>query len=80
MDGPGIESWWGQDFPHTSRPALEHTTIGTESFQGVKLPGRGVGHPTSSNAEVKQSVELQIYCPSELCGLLYGDLHLYYYS
>jgi hypothetical protein len=22
LDGPGIESWWGLDFPHLSRPAL----------------------------------------------------------
>ena len=25
LDGPGIESRWGQDFPHLSRPALEPT-------------------------------------------------------
>jgi hypothetical protein len=25
LDGPGIESWWGRDFSHTSRPALGHT-------------------------------------------------------
>ena len=22
LDGPGIEFWWGRDFPHPSRPAL----------------------------------------------------------
>jgi hypothetical protein len=22
LDGPGIESWWGRDFPYLSRPAL----------------------------------------------------------
>jgi len=22
LDGPGIETWWGRDFPHLSRPAL----------------------------------------------------------
>ena len=25
LDGPGIESWWGRDFPHLSRPALKST-------------------------------------------------------
>jgi len=25
LDGPGIESRWGRDFPYISRPALEPT-------------------------------------------------------
>ena len=25
LDGPGIESWWGRDFQHLSRPALGPT-------------------------------------------------------
>ena len=25
LDGPGIESRWGRDFPHVSRPALRPT-------------------------------------------------------
>ena len=25
LDGPGIESWWGPDFLHLSRPALGPT-------------------------------------------------------
>ena len=25
LEGPGIESWWGRDFSHTSRPALGPT-------------------------------------------------------
>jgi len=51
--GPGIELRWGRDFPHPSRPAL-----GTGYLPGVKRPGRGVDHPPSSSAEVKERVEL----------------------
>jgi len=29
LDGPGIESWWGRDFPHQSRPAVEPITYCT---------------------------------------------------
>jgi len=25
LDGPGIESWWGRDFPHPTRPTLGPT-------------------------------------------------------
>jgi hypothetical protein len=41
LNGPGIESQWGQDFPHPSRPALGPTqpTMGTGSFPGVKAAG-----------------------------------------
>jgi len=45
LDGPGIESRWGRDFPQLSRPALgphpASCTINTGSFQGVKS-GRGL--------------------------------------
>jgi hypothetical protein len=34
------------------------------SFPGVKRPGRGVDHPPSSSAEVKERVELYLYSPS----------------
>jgi len=34
-------------------------------FQEVKRPGRGVDHPPSSSAEVKERVELYIYSTSE---------------
>jgi hypothetical protein len=27
LDGPGIESRWGRDFPHLSRPALRPTNL-----------------------------------------------------
>jgi hypothetical protein len=45
LDGPGIKSRWGRDFPHLSRPALgalpASCTMGTGFFRGVKS-GRGV--------------------------------------
>ena len=48
LDCPGIESQWGRDFPHLSRPALGPScTMNTGSFPGVKS-GRGVtltSHP-----------------------------------
>ena len=35
-------------------------TMGTVSFPGVKRPGRGVNHPPTSSAEVKERVELYL--------------------
>jgi hypothetical protein len=68
MDGPGIESRWRRNFPHQSRPALGPTSLLNNgyrlSFPGVRRPGRGVDHPPSSSARVKERVELYIYSPS----------------
>ena len=36
-------------------------TMGTESFPGVKWPGRGIDHQPPSSAEVKERVELYLY-------------------
>jgi hypothetical protein len=36
-------------------------TMRTESFTGSKQPGRGVDHPSPSNPDVKEKVELCIY-------------------
>jgi hypothetical protein len=45
LDDPGIESRWGRDFPHLSRPVLSaypaSCTMGTGSFPGINS-GRGV--------------------------------------
>jgi hypothetical protein len=39
-------------------------TTGAGSLSGVKWPGRGVDHSLPSSAEVKVSVELDLYSPS----------------
>jgi hypothetical protein len=68
LDGPGIESLWGWDFPHPSRPSLGPTQPlynGSQvSFSAVKRPGRGFDHPPPSSAEVKERVNLYLCSPS----------------
>jgi hypothetical protein len=65
LDGLVIESRWGQDFLHPSRPAHPaSSTIGTGSFPGLKRPGRGDDHPPQPSAEVKERVELYLHSPS----------------
>ena len=50
LDGPGIESRWGRDFPHPSRPALgahpASYTMRTGSFPGGKAAGAWRWPPT----------------------------------
>ena len=67
MDDPGIESRWVARFsiPVQTGPGV-HTascTMGTGSFLGVKLPGRGADNPPPSSAEVKERLELYLYYP-----------------
>ena len=62
-----MESRWGRDFPHPSRPALGPTQPPTQWVpglsRGVKRPGRGVDHQPPSSAEVKERVELYFFSP-----------------
>ena len=61
--GPEIEFRWGRDFPHPSRPALGPTQPRTQwvpDFFPRHKAGRGVNHPPSSSAEVKEKVELYL--------------------
>ena len=63
-----IEFRWERDFsaPVQTGPGTHPAslTVSTESFAGVKRPGRGVDHLRTSSAEVKEIVELLLYSPS----------------
>ena len=54
LDGSGIESRWGRDFPHLSRPALGPTRPPVQcvlgSTRGKERPGREAdpSHPSSA--------------------------------
>jgi hypothetical protein len=58
LDGPGIESRWGRDFPHLSRPALgptQPTVQWVPVFPGAKeRPGCAVDLSSPSSAVVME--------------------------
>ena len=64
--------------PVQSDPAAHPTshTPGTESFPGIKRPGRGANHPLRYSAD---GLELQRFSPACLYGKLQGYRYLYYY-
>jgi hypothetical protein len=74
LDGPGIESRWGRDFPHLSRPALRPIQYnGYRVFPGVRC-GRGVTltpHPLlMPRSKIEYSYNSTL--PKGLCGLWKG--------
>ena len=58
LDGPGIESRWGRDFPHLSRPALGPTQTPVKWVPvlslGKERPGRDADPSPPSSAMVKK--------------------------
>jgi hypothetical protein len=79
LDGPGIESQWGRDFSHTSRPALRPTQPPVQWVPGLSrgYGGRGVvvtTHPLPAPKSRKsRAIPLPISGPS---GLLRGTFTL----
>jgi hypothetical protein len=62
LDGPGIESQWGRDFPHLSRPALRPTQSPVQRVRGLSRgtmrPGPDADPSPPSSSEVKNRVQL----------------------
>ena len=58
LDGPGIESQWGRDFPHLSRPALGPTQPPVQWVPGIsggkERPGREADPLSPSSAMVRK--------------------------
>jgi len=58
LDGPEIESQWGGDFPHLSRPTLEPTQPPVQWVPslscGTERPGRDADPSTPSSSVVKK--------------------------
>jgi len=67
LDGPGIESRWGRDFPHLSRPALRPTQPPVQWVPGLSrgkvLPGRDNDPSSPTSAGDKNRVELYLHSP-----------------
>jgi len=67
LDGLGIESWWGRDLLHPSRPALWPTQLPIHwvpAHSRGKADGTWHWPPTPTGARVKEREELYLYSPS----------------
>jgi hypothetical protein len=76
LEGPGIESRWGQDFSHLSRLALGPTQPPVQWVPGLSRGQRWPGHddhPPPSSAKVMKEESYTSTSPLDLCGLLQGE-------
>jgi len=73
LDGPGIESRWGRDFPYLSRPTLGPTQPPVQWVPGLsggkERPGRDADPSPPSSAVGQERVELYLYSPYGPYGL-----------
>jgi len=73
LNGPGIESWWGRDFPHLSILALGPTQPPYNVYRvfpgGKERPGRDADPSPPSSAVGHERVELYLYSPYGPYGL-----------
>ena len=73
LDGPGIKSRWGRDFPHLSRPALGPTQPPAQWVPGLsrgkERPGRDADPSPPSSAVGHERVALYLYSPYGPYGL-----------
>jgi hypothetical protein len=63
LDSPGIESRWGRNFPHLSRPTWGPPSFlynGYRVFPGGQATGAWGWPPTPSSAKVKERVVLYL--------------------
>jgi len=58
LDGPEIESWWGRDFPHLSRPVRGPPSLLYNGYwvfpEGKERSGRDADPSSPSSAVVKK--------------------------
>jgi hypothetical protein len=82
LDGPGIESRCGREFPYPSRPVVGLTQPPIQwvpdIFPGSKAVAAWRWPPTPFSAEVKESVELCFY-PSGPSWPVLGRILPYFY-
>jgi hypothetical protein len=81
LDGPGIESRWGRDFPYLSRPTLGPTQLPVQwvpgpSGGGKERPGRDADHSPPFSAVGQERVELYLYIPYGPFGLHRSSMHV----